>query len=220
MAKRNDIGRRMPGKGHGPLSATTADAPRFGDLNGGFTLEKLLEFYGTIPLDKPWESLIVRQHLAVEMVRDYHRHLMFVPHCQLLNDDERSRFLARQLETFIDPDRYRDAYLMFIRLQECHVLVSVTEQRVVIINGWQANFINYLIWTCSDALRKRLSSNSGSRHHMAEVLQRLFWIQMSPGVIVPSKQDSLQSEIKKQADPNNPHKARRLIDKLAVLTTN
>ena len=218
MAKRNDIGRSMPGKGHGSLSATAADSPRFGDLNGGFTLEKLFEFYESISLDKPWESLTVRERLVVDMMRDYQSHLMFVPHCQLLNDDERSRFLARQLDTFIAPDRYHDAYLMFIRLQERHVLVSITEQKVVIINGWQANLINYLIWTCSDALRKRLSWNSGSRHHMAEVLQRLFWIQTSSGIIVPSKQESLQSEIKKQADPNNPHKAKRLIDKLAIQT--
>ncbi len=199
------------------MSAGPADAPRFGNLNGGFTLEKLFEYYESIALDMPFESYTGRERLAMDLMRDYQSHLMFVPHCQLLNDDERSRFLARQLDFYIAPARYYDAYLMFIRLLEHHVLVTVTEQKAVLVNGWQANFINYLIWTCSDAHRKLLAWNSGSRHHMAEVLQRLLWIQMSSGAIVPSKQESLQSEIKKQADPNNPHKAKRLIDKLEKL---
>ena len=217
MAKRKDIGRRMPGKGHGPLSGQDASMSRFGDVNGGFTHDLLYQLYETIDRTRKFYDLNVNERMAVDMVRCREYEQMFHPQTQLLTTDQRARFLAFQLNAYIASEHFSDALRMFNCLQECNVLVSVTEERVVIVSGWQANFIAYLVWTSSKPLRQQLEWNSGSRRIMAETLSRILWIQTSPDTIVPAKMESLQSEIKKQADPHNPHKAKRLIDKLEKL---
>ena len=191
--------------------------PRFGDANGGFTRKLLYQYYATIDRTRKYDDLDVNERMAVDMVCRHEFEQMFHPQTQLLTTDERARFLALQLNAYIASEHYSDAIFMFNCLQQYHVLLSVTEERVVIASGWQANFIAYLVWTSSDHLRRLLEWNSGSRRQMAEVLSRILWIQTPHNLIVPTKIESLQSEIKKQADPNNPHKAKRLIDKLEKL---
>lgn len=215
MAKRYDTGKHVPGKGDdSPLPDDAGMRPRFGELNGGFTLEMLFEYYGQIDLDRPECEMTARELMCCRMVARYQWEQMCRPTSQLTNDEERARHLIDMLSTYIDATKYSDAYVIFMRMLDKHVLVSVSEERVVLLDRWQEPFVNYLVWACSPRMKKRLELDSTACRNMAKYLTRILWIGRSSNEARPTIIDSLNSEISKAASPDKKRHVAKLSDKL------
>lgn len=215
MAKRYDTGKHVPGKGDdSPLPDDAGMRPRFGNLQGGFTKERLFEYYNQIDLDQPEWELTAREAMCIRMVERYEWDEMFRPTSQLTNDEERARHLIDMLGMYIDATKYSDAYVIFMRMLDKHVLVSVSEERVVLLDRWQEPFVNYLVWACSPRMKKRLELDSTACRNMAKYLTRILWIGRSSNEARPTIIDSLNSEISKAASPDKKRHVAKLSDKL------
>ena len=221
MATRHDTGNTMPGKGDDtPMPDDGTMRPRFGNLQGGFTKERLFEYYNQIDLDQPEWELTAREAMCIRMVERYEWDEIFRPTSQLTNDEERARHLIDMLGMYIDATKYSDAYVIFMRMLDKHVLVSVSEERVVLLDRWQEPFVNYLVWACSPRMKKRLELDSTACRNMAKYLTRILWIGRSSNEARPTIIDSLNSEISKAASPDKKRHVAKLSDKLDRMSGN